>query len=158
MANGLVRERIAFVQRDDLGLARQVVTIGLDLRADGSIGAGDILAGTVDQMQQDPAPLDMAEEAIAEACPFVCPGDQARYVGQNEPGVGDLDDPEVGIQGREGIVGDLRLGMADPGEKGRLAGIRQPDQAGIGDQLEAQPEREGFSGFARIGPPWRPVG
>ena len=38
----------------------------------------------------------------------------------------------------EGIVGDLRLGRRDGREEGRLAGIGQADEAGIGDQLQAQ--------------------
>ena len=62
------------------------------------------------------------------------------------------------MQGGERIVGDLRLGMADARQEGRLAGIGQADQAGIGDQLEAQPEPALLARPARIGAARRAVG
>ena len=62
------------------------------------------------------------------------------------------------MQRRERIVGDLRLGGADRGQEGRLAGIGQPDDAGIGDQLEAQPDGALLARLARIGVPRRAVG
>ena len=38
----------------------------------------------------------------------------------------------------EGVVGDLRLRGRHGCEERRLAGVRQSDEAGVGDQLEAQ--------------------
>ena len=59
------------------------------------------------------------------------------------------------MQRGEGIVGDLRLGGGDGGEEGRLAGIGQADEAGIGDQLQPQPDpaspRPARPGLARRG-------
>ena len=51
----------------------------------------------------------------------------------------------------EGIVGDLRLGGGDGGEQGRLAGIGQADEAGIGDQLQPQPQPALLALLAGIG-------
>ena len=62
------------------------------------------------------------------------------------------------MQRGEGIVGDLRLGRADGGEKRRLAGIGQADEAGVGDQLEPQADGALFAGLAGIGVARRAVG
>ena len=63
----------------------------------------------------------------------------------------DVDHAEVGVQGGEGIVGDLRPGVAVGGEEGRLAGVRQADQADVGDQLQPQPERALVALLAGVG-------
>ena len=99
-------------------------------------------------MQQHAAALDMAEEAVAEADALVRAFDQARNVRQHEFAAVGVDHAELRMQRGEGIVGDLRLGGADGGEEGRLAGIGQADQPGIGDQLEPQPDRQ------RSSPDW----
>ena len=44
------------------------------------------------------------------------------------------------MQRGEGIVRDLRLGARHRGQQRRLAGVGQSDQAGIGDQLQPQPD------------------
>src|SRR3712207_6650743 len=62
------------------------------------------------------------------------------------------------MQGREGIVGDLRLRRRDGCEEGRLAGVREAYEPGIRDELEAQPDPALVALEARIGPARRPVG
>ena len=62
------------------------------------------------------------------------------------------------MQRRERIVGDLRLGGADRGEERRLAGIGQADEAGIGDQLQPQPDPALLACLAGIGVARRLVG
>ena len=64
----------------------------------------------------------------------------------------DAGDAEIRMQRREGIVGDLRLGRGDRRKEGRLAGIGQADQPGIGDQLQPQPDGPLL---ARAGRDWR---
>ncbi len=103
-------------------------------------------------MQQHAAALDMAEEAVAEAGALMRAFDQAGNVGQHEFAAVDADHAELRMQRGEGIVRDLRLGRADGREEGRLAGIRQADQTGIGDQLQAQPDR---ASPRRAGRDWR---
>src|SRR5258705_353429 len=66
--------------------------------------------------------------------------DQARNIGQHEFAAVDLDHAELRRQRGERIVGDLGSCCAGRGQKRRLAGVRQADQACIGDQLEAQPD------------------
>ena len=58
----------------------------------------------------------------------------------------------------EGIVGDLRLGGADCRQEGRLAGIGQPDDTGVGDQLEPQPDMHLLALLAWVGMARRLVG
>ena len=55
------------------------------------------------------------------------------------------------MQRGEGIVGDLGPGVRGRGEEGGLAGVRQADEAGVGDQLQAQPERALDALLARVG-------
>ena len=46
--------------------------------------------------------------------------------------------PSTGCERRERVVGDLRLRAGQPREQRRLAGVGQPDQADVGEQLELQ--------------------
>jgi hypothetical protein len=92
-------------------------------------------------MQEHARALDMAEEAVADADAFMRAFDQAGNVGQHEFARVDARHAEARMQRRERIVGDLRLGGGDGGEEGRLAGIGQADQTGVGDQLQPQPDR-----------------
>ena len=68
------------------------------------------------------------------------------------------DHAEIGMQRRERIIGDLRLRRGDGGQEGRLAGIGQADQAGIGDQLQPQPDPALHALEAGIGAARRLVG
>src|SRR3546814_15513210 len=76
--------------------------------ADGAIGAGNILRRAVHQMQQHPAAFDMAEEAVAQAMALMGALDQAGNVGDHELGLVDMDDPELGMQRREGVRSEER--------------------------------------------------
>ena len=103
-------------------------------------------------MQQHARALDMAEEAVADADAFMRAFDQAGNVGDDEFAPVDARDAEAGMQRGEGIVGDLRLGRGDGRQEGRLAGIGQADQAGVGDQLQPQPDH---SSLRPAGRDWR---
>ena len=62
------------------------------------------------------------------------------------------------MQRGERIVRDLRPRRAHRREERRLAGIRQADDAGIGDQLQAQPDGALLARLAGIGVARRAVG
>ena len=123
-----------------------------------AVGQQVVLARAVDQVQQRAAALDMAEKTVAEPDPLMRALDQAGNVRKHEFAAVAVDDAELRMQRREGIVGDLRLGRAYRREKGRFARVGQTDNASIGNQLEAQPDGELFAGLAGIGVAWRPVG
>src|SRR4029077_19123530 len=101
-----------------------------------------VLAGAVDQVQQYTAALDMAKEAVAEADALMGAFDQARNVGEHEFSAADIDHAELRMQGGERVIGDLRLGGADGGEKRRFSRVRKADDPGIGDQFQPQPDGE----------------
>ena len=42
------------------------------------------------------------------------------------------------MQGRERVIGDLRLGVRDAAQERRLARVGQPNERGVGKQLEVQ--------------------
>ena len=75
--------------------------------------------------------------------------DQSGDVGDHEldrigvltAGSADTDDAEMGLEGGERVVGDLRTGCGNPRHEGGLARVREPDQSDVGHQLEleAQP-------------------
>ena len=109
-------------------------------------------------MQEDGGALDMTEEAVADAGPFMSAFDQPGYVGKHEIGAVDAHHAEIGVKRGEGIVGDLRLGRADRGQEGRLSGIGKSDDAGIGDELEPKPDMHLLALLAGIGVARRLVG
>ncbi len=66
------------------------------------------------------------------------------HVGDRRPPlvlVAEVHDAEVRLEGRERVVGDLGRGRGERGEERRLAGVRQADEADVGDEpeLEAEP-------------------
>src|SRR5262245_36418933 len=117
-----------------------------------------MLGRAVDEMQEHAAALDVAEETVAESRAFMRALDQARNIREYELAAVDLDHAELGMQRRERVVGDLRLGRAHRREEGRLARVGQPNNAGVRNQLEAQPDRELLAGLAGIGMARRTVG
>jgi len=70
----------------------------------------------------------------------------------------DAHDAEAGMKGGERVVGDLGLGGRDGGQECRLAGIRQPNEPRVGDQLETQDQRALDPRLAGIGAARRAVG
>ena len=92
----------------------------------------------VDEVDQHRAALDVGEELVAEAGALRGPLDQAGDVGEDGLAILVLDRAEHRVDRRERIVGDLRRGARQPPEERGLAGVRQPDQAGVGEQLQAQ--------------------
>ena len=129
---------------DHFRFAGQGGTVHLQLAADGLIVGNRIAAVAgkrLDQMDEHTGTLDVAQELVAQADAAVCPLDEARQIGQDEnPFAAESDQTEVGVLGRERIVGDFRLRMAEAAEEGRFAGVGQTDEAGVGDDLQFQDE------------------
>src|ERR1700691_1566418 len=100
----------------------------------------------------------MTQEPIAKAAAFMRPLDQAGNVSEDELPAVDGHHAKLRLQRCERVIGDLRLRGADGSKKRRLAGIRQTDDAGIGDKLEPQFDGAFFSGLAAIGAARRAVG
>src|SRR3546814_9501696 len=90
-------------------------------------------------MEQHAAALDMAQKAVADAGAVGRALDQAGNVGDDEFMPLVADDAELWAQGSERIGADLCLRVADRVDEGRLAGVGQADQPGVGEQFQPQP-------------------
>ena len=89
-------------------------------------------------MDEQPRALDVREEVVAEPGAVRRALDQARDVGDDELALLVLQRAEDRLERRERVVGDLRRGARQPRQQRGLAGVRQPDEADVGEQLEAQ--------------------
>ena len=77
------------------------------------------IVGNIDHMDQEVGPLDVAEEANAEARSLRCPLDQSGDVSDHEATQGlDLTVPRWRGEGREGIFRDLGLCGRDAAQEG----------------------------------------
>ncbi len=72
--------------------------------------AAGLQGGCVDDVHQGGAALDVPQELVAESAPLAGPLDESGNVGDRERDVAGPDHAEVGDQGRERVVGDLRPG------------------------------------------------
>ena len=158
LLQGFGIERIGLRQGDDLRLLVQAVTIGLQFLADDLIGLAGMLARPLDEVQENAAALDMAEEAVPEPGALGRALDQARYVGQHEFASDHPDHAEAGVERRERVIRDLGLGGGHGGQERGLARIGQAHQAGIGDELQAKDDPALLAVLAGIGAARRPIG
>src|ERR1700733_12046535 len=129
-------DRVDLRQRDNLGFLSKPGAVSGELAADSAVVGARVRARGVDEMNKSAAPLDKAEEPVAEAMTLVRPLDQARNVGEHKIAPVDLNYAEPRMKGGERIIGDLRPGGRNGREEGRLAGVRQAGEAGVGDQLQ----------------------
>ena len=88
-------DEVGAAQRDNLGLVGEVGAIGIELAAHDAPRFGRVVAGRIDQVQQHPAALDMAEEAVADAGAFGGAFDQPGDVGEDELAALVADDAEL---------------------------------------------------------------
>src|ERR1700680_2591874 len=91
----------------------------------------------IDEMHENRAALDMAEELVAQTMSLMCSLDQSGNVGDDDRLIViRLDDAEVRDERGEGIVGDLRLRRADRRDQRRFAGVRESDDTDVSDEFE----------------------
>ncbi len=138
---------VDLVQRDDLG-ALQERKLALGNGVGGELGedhvevaervAAGLEGGAVQDVHERGAALDVAEELEAEALALAGAFDEAGHVGDREAHVARLDDTEVRVQRREGIVGDLGPRRRDRGDQARLARRRVAHQGDVGDGLQLE--------------------
>lgn len=135
----------------ELGGDDVVVVDGIGGFALGAFG-GDGGVGDVDEVDEDAGSLDVFEELDSEAGAEVGPFDEAGHVGYGEGtlvgSVPDLDDAEVGLEGGEGVVGDLGLGGGEARNERGFADVGKADEASVGEQAELEAEVFGFAGTA----------
>ena len=93
-------------------------------------------------------------EAAALGRPLDEPGD----VGEHELVLVEAHDAEVRLEGRERIVADLRPGRAHRRDQRRLARVREPDERGVGHELQLEPQPALLAVLALLGERRRPAG
>ena len=94
----------------------------------------------------------MAQEAGSETAALVGALDDARNVGHDERLViADLDNAEVRLQRREGVVGDLGLRGRNHRQQRRLARIGKTHQPHVGQHLQFENERTLLAVLTRLG-------
>jgi hypothetical protein len=92
----------------------------------------------VQDVHQDGAALDVPQELQAEALALAGAGDEARDVGDGVDGRTGGDDAQVGHEGRERVVRDLRLRRGEHRDQRGLAGAWVADEGHVGDGSELQ--------------------
>ncbi len=107
--------------------------------------------GHVDDVDEDCAAFDVAEELVAETAALCGAGNEPGHIGDRVAGVACLHDAEVGHECGEGVVGDLRLGCREGGDEAGLPGRRVADEGDVGDGLDFEDEVAGLAGFAEQG-------
>ena len=82
-----------------------------ELLADDVVVPLGVARRAVDDVDEDPRPLDVAQEGMTETGAAAGALDEPGHVGDGRPAVvavAELDDAEVRLEGRERVVGDLR--------------------------------------------------
>jgi len=108
--------QVELVEDDDRWLLHERLIVEAQLLADHPVVPLRVARRPVNHLDQDPSPLDVAQERVAQAGPGRGALDEARDVrdrGPPVPVVAEVHDPEVGFEGRERVVGDLRSGRRD---------------------------------------------
>ena len=105
------------------------------------LGLGAVHRREIEHVHEQPRALDVGQEVVPEARAAAGALDQARDVGQHELAVVGLERPEHGLERRERIRGDLGLRTRHARQQRRLAGVREPDEADVRQQLEMELDR-----------------
>ena len=151
-----VARNVDLVQDDDLRQPVETRAVGGELAVDQREALGGVPLGRVDHVDEQPRPLEVSEELVAEADALARPLDQPRDVGDRQlPAARRVHGAENRSERRERVVGDLRLRVRDPAEQRRLAGVRQADERCVGHQLEPEVELELLAGHPDLGEPRR---
>ena len=109
----------------------------------------------VEHVDEQPRALDVREEVVAEARAGAGALDQPGDVGDDELAVVGLERAQDGLERRERVRRDLRLGAGHAGEQRRLARVREADEPDVGQQLEVQLDDALVAGQAALGEPRR---
>ena len=157
----LLGHEVGLGEREDarqLGQPRVVLgQLALDHAVVGE-RVGAVERRQVEHVHEQPRALDVGEEVVPEAGALVGALDQAGDVGDHELAVVALERAEHRLQRGERVGADLRLRAREPRQQRGLAGVRQPDEADVGQQLEVQVDAALLAGQAALGDPRRLAG
>ena len=105
----VVEKQLGFVEGHQAGALFEAVAVGGQLLLHHLQISHHIIGAGIHQVNQQPRALDMAQEVMAEAGPLGRTGNQPGDISKHGaiPG-GTAHHAQVGHQGCEGVVGDLR--------------------------------------------------
>ena len=135
--------------------------MGPELVADDVVVPARVAGGAVDDLEQDPGPLDVAQERVTQARTRRRALDQPGHVGDRRPPAvvdAQVHDAQVGLERGERVGRDLRLGGGEGREQRRLAGVGQAHEADVGDQPQLEVDRALLARLAALGVRGRLVG
>ena len=112
----------------------------------------------IDHVHEHARALEVGEELVPEACPGRGPFDQSGNVGDRRAAasIGASTVPRTGSR-CERIVGDLRLRIRDPPQERGLAGVREPDESCVREQLQSSSSVRLLARQADLGEAGRPA-
>src|SRR5919197_1308250 len=140
---GHLRHEIDLVQDDDLRALLEAGPVLGELAVDRPELLLRVAGRQVDHVHEQARALEVREELVAEADALARALDEARHVGDGElAAIGRVDRSEHRRERREGIVGDLGPRVRDAGQERRLAGVGEPDERRVGEELQPQLEPE----------------
>ena len=124
--------------RQELGAKR------LELATDRaqSVRPGLRPVAAVQDVEQHGGALDVRQEAVPEAGALAGALDEPGDIGQHDGALVELKNAEIRLDRGERIGGDLGARPGESRQKRGLAGVRQPDEADVGEQLQRQREPE----------------
>jgi hypothetical protein len=131
----LGRHEVGLRQADQARQVRETGAVGEQLGLDLAVvvdRVGPVHRGQLDDVYEQPCPLDMGQKLVAEPGARARALDQPRDVGDHELAVVHLDRAEHGLDRRERVVGDLGLSVRHPREQGRLARVRKSYEPHVG--------------------------
>src|SRR5579884_1745186 len=109
-------------------------------------------------MNQQPGSLDMCKKVVAQTGASALAFDQPRDIRDHDLAIVALERAKHGLEGRERVVGDLRVSSREPREQRRLAGVRQAHKSDVGEELELERQPALVSGQATLGESGRLTG
>ena len=146
---------VALVAQHDLRTVRQLGTEPGQLVVDllkVRLGVAALAAGDVNDVQQQAAALNMAQEVVAEADALRSTLDQTGDVGADKALLrADADDAQHGGQRREVVVGDLGTRGRNNADERRFADVREADQAHVRNDLQLELEVHILAGQTGLG-------
>ena len=137
---------VVLLLAEALGVGRELGLNGVQV---GEGVAPRLEGGAVQDVDDDGTALDVPQEVKSQTFALGGSGDESGDVGDGVAHVAGLDDPEVGDEGREGVVGDLGAGGAHGGDEGGLAGAGVAHQGDVGNGLELQGDVLGLTGLSQ---------
>src|ERR1700675_1574030 len=116
----------------------------------------DVGIARVDEMHDEASALDVAEEADAKAGTQMGAFDKSREIGDDESAAEfgavatraaiRIDDAEIGLESGERIICDFRTRCGNYGNQCGFAGVRETDEADIGEQFQFEAQMALFAG------------